>query len=262
MKTPLSAILALASLVMVHTSRVDAALISEYQPNQAGVNSLTLTGEISGDANTAFTGFLLAIGGEPGRRGRVDNAAQIMGTFNPSGILSFSYDVFLDPTITIALVDDFRGQAGVTDIDLDDDGVADNVGDLIGIQDAIGVTDSLADQPFLYGRQLQTSVGQDFSFTGDEPRLIFRDRSVGDWYAINNPDGGQVFDINGQIVLQDFDDDPFANVNNTGLNSPGAINPGVTAVPEPGTFLAMGLIAVGGALRKRSRDRKTSDASA
>lgn len=241
----------IALAIMLGTVQCDAALISEYQPNPGGVNSLTLFGELSGEANAPFAGVLLAIGGESGRRGRIDNVATITGTFDARGILEFEYDVFLDPTITVALVDEFRGQAEVTDIDLDDDGVADNIGDLIGIRDAIGIADSLDDQQFLYGSDLLPS-GQDFAFTGDEPRLIFRDASIGSWYAINNPDLGQILDITGNDIAGglSFSGDPFAT-------SFGSVNPGVTAVPEPGTFIAMGFLAAGGALRRRvSRVRR------
>ena len=42
--------------------------------------------------------------------------------------------------------------------------------------------------------------GTDFKFTGDEPGLVFRDASVGNLYAVNDPSGGMVKDANASEI--------------------------------------------------------------
>ena len=51
------------------------------------------------------------------------------------------------------------------------------------IYDALGVPDSSTDETYLFGEQLG---GADFTFTGAEPQLVFRDSQTNAWYAINN----------------------------------------------------------------------------
>lgn len=232
-------------LFVVQSSSAKGALISEYLPNPPGLDSTLQTAELSGEAGTSFSGVLLSIGGEPGRIGRIDSAENVSGTFNASGVLVVNFRDFLQPTSTIALVREFNGTVSTTDIDLDDDGIADNIGSLVGIQDAIGVPDSIADESFLYGSDLG---GQDFAFTGDEPRLIFRDRSVGNWYAINDPDMGMIYDTSGQAVSDTlvFSGDPFST-------SFGSLNPTVVAVPEPASMSALLVVALFTVVRSRGK---------
>ncbi|WP_168567224.1 PEP-CTERM sorting domain-containing protein [Crateriforma spongiae] len=227
-------------------SSAPAVLISEYQPDIPGLPPLTTQSEFSGVAGMPFRGFLLAIRGEVGSYGLVDRALSIDGTFDSNGIYVFDHRPFLNPTLTVALVDDFTGQAGVTDLDGDDDGIIDNLASISNVRDAIGITDSSDTQNNLtYGQQLG---GADFAFTGDEPRLVFRDASVGDWYAINSPDNGQIFNLNGRDIAGDvsFSGDAFSP-------SIGQINP--TAVPEPTSMAGLGslcVVAVGWFRRRKN----------
>ncbi|WP_424094491.1 hypothetical protein [Moorena producens] len=108
-----------------------------------------------------------------------------------------------------------------TDIDTDDDGVPDDLSTFGTVFDAIGVPDAAGDETLLYGTDLG---GTDFAFTGDEPRLIFRDGSVGDLYAINDPDNGQVFNSNGTAITPaSFDTNPTL-----GTDTFGSINPTIS----------------------------------
>ncbi len=228
----------------------NAAIISEFQPNQPGTGADPLQQilELSGAAGTSFTGFVLAIGGESTRLGTVDTVSPVSGTFDSSGLFTTSVGDFLNPSHTIVLVNQFEGEAGVTDIDTNNDGIADDLssfGGLSGVEDAIGIPNSTNDEFRLFGEDLG---GQDFAFTGDlsGPRLVFRDASVGSWFAINDPDNGEVFDIRGQNVadLLVFDGDPFSI-------SFGRINPRAMAVPEPSSLAVLILVGATVAYRRR-----------
>ncbi|TWU46648.1 PEP-CTERM sorting domain-containing protein [Rubripirellula reticaptiva] len=242
--------LALGAIVLFATPS-QAAIISEFAPDQPGIDGLQQRIELSGLPGMSFSGFVLGIGGESNRFGTVDTVSRISGTFDPNGLLVSTIGDLLDPSHTIVLVEDYDESAGPTDIDTNDDGIADNLSRLVGIQDAIGIADSMTDLSRLYGSQLG---GQDFAFTGDQPQLVFRDASVGNWYAINNPPNGQVFDINASDVASSstFNGNPF-------IDSFGAINPSViSAVPEPSTTLAIGTsFAICFIRRNRRRRSKT-----
>ncbi|NER01566.1 MAG: endonuclease [Okeania sp. SIO3C4] len=151
--------------------------------------------------------------------GTVDRVASVSGTFDANGLLTVDIPDLENPSFTVALLSDFTGSTS-TDIDTDNDGVADDLSTFGTVFDAIGVADSSDDEAFLYGTDLG---GTDFAYTGDEPRLIFRDGSVGDLYAINDPDDGEVFDVNGTDVTPAiFDTDPTI-----GTDTFGTINPSV-----------------------------------
>ncbi len=226
-----------------------AALISEFSPDQpGGLDPLDQQIELSGIPGMSYSGFVLGIGGENSRFGTVDTVRGVGGVFDSNGLLVITIGDFLDPSHTIVLVNSYDESAGPLDIDTDDDGIADNIGRLIGIQDAIGIPDSTNDEFRLYGSQLG---GQDFRFTGDQPQLVFRDASVGAWYAINSPSNGQIFDINANDVagMMSFNGDPF----NPSFN---AINPSIVAVPEPTTTMALaGFAVIGWIGHKRRRAR-------
>lgn len=233
-----------------------AALISEFRPDPSGRDPLTQQVELSGIAGTTFRGYLLGIGGELGRSGTVDTFSLINGMFDSNGILVATIGDLLDPTHTIVLVNDYDASAGPTDIDTNDDGIVDDTSRLIGIQDAIGIPDSNADIPRLYGTKLG---GQDFAFTGDQPQLVFRDASTGSWYAINDPTNNQIFNTNAMNVANTltFNGNPFNS-------SFGAINPSAAAVPEPGTVFVLSALSAAGfitQLRRRKRNAQLLPAS-
>lgn len=202
-------------------------LISEIQPNPIGDDPGTQTLEISGAPGTSFSGVLVNIESDPGSSnpGDINNFEAVSGTFDANGLLTVTIDDIENPSFTLALLDSFTGDTS-TDIDTDDDGVPDDLSTFGTVLDAIGVPDTAGDESLLYGTDLG---GTDFTFTGDEPRLIFRDASTGDWYAVNDPDNGEVFDINGvDVTPAIFDTDPTA-----GTDTFGSINPTVTNAPTP-----------------------------
>ena len=197
-------------------------LISEFQPNPTGSDPANVTVELSGPAGESFTGWLLSIESDSGSSaGLVDRATEVSGTFDSNGLLLVSIPDFENPSFTAALMDAFTGTTS-TDIDADNDGVADDLTTFGAVYDAIGIPDTNGEP--LYGTDLG---GLDFAYTGDEPRLVFRDASVGDWYAINDPDAGQVFDITGTDVTPAiFDTDPT-----NGTDTFGTINPSINGTP-------------------------------
>ena len=201
---------------------VQDVLISEFQPNPTGSDPANVTVELSGPAGESFSGWLLSIESDPGTSaGLVDRATEVSGTFDSNGLLLVSIPDFENPSFTVALMDTFTGTTS-TDIDADNDGVADDLSTFGTVYDAIGIPDTTGEP--LYGTDLG---GLDFAYTGDEPRLVFRDASVGDWYAINDPDAGEVYDITGTDVTPAiFDTDPT-----DGTDTFGVVNPSVTGTP-------------------------------
>ena len=203
-------------------------LISEFEPNPDGSDPVTVSFELSGTPGESFSGYILSIeSDEGGSAGTVDRAAEVGGIFNADGLLVVDVPDLENPSFTVALVDSFTGAAG-EDLDLDDDGVADNVSSIGVVYDAIGIADTVADQTFLYGAQLG---GTDFAFTGAEPELVFRDASTGDLFAVNvvGADAtGEVFNVAGvDVTSAIFDTDPTAGA------TFGAINPTVEPIDPP-----------------------------
>ncbi|NEQ72488.1 MAG: type I secretion C-terminal target domain-containing protein [Okeania sp. SIO2C9] len=196
-------------------------LISEFQPNPISTDPAQTTFELSGTPGDSFDGVIVSIESDPGNAnpGDINNFESVSGIFDANGLLTVDIPDLENPSFTVALLSDFTGDTS-TDIDTDNDGVPDNLSTFGTVFDAIGVPDTTGDEAFLYGTDLG---GTDFTYTGDEPRLIFRDGSVGDLYAINDPDNGQVFDVNGTDVTPAiFDTDPTI-----GTDTFGTINPSI-----------------------------------
>ncbi|NEQ40084.1 MAG: ExeM/NucH family extracellular endonuclease [Okeania sp. SIO3I5] len=210
-------------------------LISEFQPNPTSTDPAQTTFELSGTPGDAFDGVIVSIESDSGSSaGRVDRVASVSGTFDANGLLTLDIPDLENPSFTVALLSEFTGSTS-TDIDTDNDGVADDLSTFGTVFDAIGVPDNTGDQTFLYGTDLG---GTDFAYTGDEPRLIFRDASVGDLYAINDPDNGQVFDVNGTDVTPAiFDTDPTIGTGTFGTINPstGTTDNGGDPDPTPTT---------------------------
>jgi len=105
------------------------------------------------------------------------------------------YSILTDyywPSFTVAITSEFTGTVGSSTVD-------DTI--LFGtVYDAIGVPDAVEDEASIYGEQLG---GSDFSFTGSEPELIFRDGSMGELYAVNTSTESDVRDINANVVSSD-----------------------------------------------------------
>ena len=87
----------------------------------------------------------------------------------------------------------------------------------------MGVSDAISDDAVLYGAALG---GTDILYNGDEPQLVFRDASVGSFYAVDdNGLPNDVYDISGNLLnAADFDADPT-------VATFGAINPSYTPPP-------------------------------
>jgi hypothetical protein len=159
--------------------------ISEYQPNPAGNDPSTQIIELKGASGTMFNGWIILLDGDGNASGGVNDVKQVLGTFDSNGLLEVIIDNIENPSHTIIVSESYDGS--MTDFDSNNDGMLDS-GSTVGlgtIYDALGVPDSLADEAYLFGEQLG---GVDFTFTGAEPQLVFRDSQTNAWYAINNHD--------------------------------------------------------------------------
>ncbi len=191
-------------------------LISEFRPNPEGGDPATSTFELSGTPGASFSGFITSIEGDAAGA-TIDRLAAVSGTFDPNGLLLVTVPDLENPSFTVVLSSDAPGTIG-DDLDGNADGDIDNPSVFGTIYDAIGVPDAAGDAGFLYGNELG---GTDFTFTGDEPRLIFRAGSVSSLYAINDPDNGEVYEVGGTNVgTAIFNLDPTA-----GSDTFGTVNP-------------------------------------
>jgi len=236
-------------LGLIATPVLNADVISEFQPNAIGGDPDPQSIELLGTANAAFDLWVISIESDgSSATGLVDRAANVTGTYDSFGIATVTMPDLENPSFTVILASDFTGTIGATDIDTDDDGVVDDITAFTGIMDALGVPDDdgTGGSTLVYGSQLG---GADFTYTGDEPKLVFRDGVTGAWYAANDPDNGMIFDINAVDVLQSgsFSADPF---NPTF----GTVNPTfIAAVPEPGSLAVIGLGMLGMFATRRRR---------
>ncbi len=219
-------------------------LISEFQPNPTGGDPSTQLIEISGTPGEDFSGVIVNIDADgTGNSGEVNpndtpGPIPVTGTFDANGLLVVEIDDFENPSFTIVLSSEFP--EGLEDIDVENDGVIDDISVFGTVFDAIGVPDDPADEVFLIGELLG---GTDFTFTGDEPQLIFRESNDGAFFAINDPANGQVFDTNGNDVTPAiFDIDPIADSDPTAP----PVGPGTFGTNNPaiaGTVVVIGDVA-------------------
>ncbi len=202
-------------------------LINEFQPNAAGTDPNPMSFEIKGPANTAFDLWIISLEND-GYNGLVDSAAHVTGTFDANGLAVVSIPDLENPSFTIVLTDSFTGAAGTTDVDPANNGVLDT--STFGtIYDALGVSDSTADDAVLYG---VTLGGENIYFNGQyEPLLVFRDGTTNVWFNTVTVDYGQptqhvgVFDATGsgiELNGSDFDNDPTVS---DAFNTFGSVNP-------------------------------------
>ncbi len=203
-------------------------LINEFEPNPIGTDPTDVSFELKGTPSAAFSGWILSIESDAvATSGHVQNATSVMGNFDANGLLVVTIPDLENPSFTIVLVDNFTGTVNITDLDTNDDGVVDDASSFGIVYDAIGIPDNVGDETFLYGADLG---GTDFAYTGDEPRIIFRDGSTNALYAVNDVTGDatdEIYDVNGVLVANaDFDINPalgttFGSINstNTALSS-------------------------------------------
>lgn len=183
------------------TSLSFGQLINEFEPNPNGGDPANQNFELSGTPNTAFSGWILSIESDSGSSmGTVDRATMVSGNFDANGLLVVSVPDLENPSFTVVLVSTFSGTAGTTDIDGDNNGVADDLSTFGTVYDAIGIPDNSGDESFLYGTDVG---GQDFKYTGDEPRLVFRDGGNNNWFAVNDVTGDgtdEIYSLNAELA--------------------------------------------------------------
>ncbi|WP_353777643.1 BspA family leucine-rich repeat surface protein [Winogradskyella sp. 3972H.M.0a.05] len=190
--------------------------ISEYQPT---TSNSTQELEIYGTPGEAFSGAFVVIQGNTDTSdiGVVKNVENFAGTFDANGLLLTTMSNIVDPTHTVVLTSSFSGTVNVTDIDTDDDGVADDLSAFGVILDAVGVGDGGACCPVdvLYGTDFG---GINLPSIGGMPSSVFREASVGDYYQISASSGniydntGTVVDANSFDIIPD-DNGTFGNIN-------------------------------------------------
>ncbi|RNC85008.1 MAG: HYR domain-containing protein [Winogradskyella sp.] len=205
-------------------------LISEYQP-VFGIDE-PQTIEIKGEPGESFSGVFVIIDGDNSRNGRgvVTDVNTISGDFNADGILTAIVPNLTNPTHTAVLTNSFTGTIDVTDIDDDNDGIADDLSAFGTIFDAVGVSDGGACCPLdvLYGTDFG---GVDLPSIGAIPSAIFREGSVGDFYLISNFDGS-IYDNSGvDVDASSFDMTP------TDVGTFGSINPSTVVVLDVKVYL-------------------------
>lgn len=188
--------------------------------------------EISGIPLGPYAGFLSTIDIDGGT-GTIDSQTPISGNYDANGLAVITVGDLENPGFTLVFSTGDGGGLG-TDLDAVNDRVLDSVVAFGTVYDAISIPDDNTDSGY-YGGQLG---GADFVYSGDEPKLVFRDGLTGAWYAVNDqgfvPEN--VFDIYGNQVANNlFSADPE-------VTTFGALNP--TLIPEP----SVGLLALVGCL--------------
>ena len=191
------------STVTVTENRALPIYISEYRPTTPDVTQQL---EIYGTPGESFSGSFVVIQGntDSGNVGVVTSVEAFAGTFDANGLLLTTMPNIVDPTHTVVLTSSFSGTINVTDVDTDDDGVADDLSAFGFIIDAVGVGDGGACCPLdeLYGTDFG---GVNLPSIGGMPSAIFREASVGDYYQIS-ASSGNIFDSSGnQVDAASFD---------------------------------------------------------
>ena len=232
----------MASLLM--SAPLAADLINEFQPNPFGTDPANQMIELIGTPGAAYSGFLITVdsdgAGGTAFIGTVDRENAIQGNYDANGFAVITIPDLENPSFTLVFSTASPGLG--TDLDLDGDGLLDAIAGFGTVFDAINIPDSVFDQDAMYGSQLG---GVDMTYSGDEPKLTFRDGVTGDWYSVNDQGNTpeNVFDEFGnQVPNGAFNLDPE-------LPTFGSMNP---SIPEPVSSGLLGLALVGfGFVRRR-----------
>lgn len=219
-----------------------AVEINEFRPNPPGSDPAVEPLELIGTPNTAFSGVLLSIESDAGTsQGRVDYIRAISGVFDANGLLLTQYDDIENPSFTLVLLDSFSGDTN-TDIDLDNDGLVDNIASFGNVLDAIGVSDLGVGGDPVFGAALG---GQDIEL-GTEPELVFRDSITGMLYSV-------VVELTGTAVLGPDGtaiDTSLFNLDPTQATF-GSVNPSAVPLPASIWLVGSGLVLMAGRFRRR-----------
>ncbi|MDV7186496.1 T9SS type A sorting domain-containing protein [Lutibacter sp. TH_r2] len=175
-------------------------VINEFQSNPPGADPDPGNIEIKGTPAASFSGWILSVEADAAPA-TIDRASSVSGTFDSNGLLVVSIPDLENPSFTLVLVDTFTGSTG----DIMDPANLSTLG-ITTVYDAIGIPDSAADEVRLIGAALG---GMDFSYTGDEPEIVFRDTNDF-WYAVNLiGDNTSIYDIDANNVdVANFSSDP------------------------------------------------------
>ncbi len=227
-------ILSFVFAAMFAATTADATvMINEFDPNPPGSES-SFNVELIGPVGDSFSGHILSTETDNvSSVGDIQYSQSISGTFDANGLISVSLPDIENPSFSLFLVDTYTGGSELDSLDdLATAGIT-TVLDAINIPDASG-DESNSVAASLFG-------GTDFSHTGDEPKLVFRETTTGTWIAVNDPSGGTYIDAAGNTyTAADFDIDP----ENATF---GFVNP--SFVPEPSTvaMLMLGAVAASAA---------------
>ncbi|MCC9602016.1 PEP-CTERM sorting domain-containing protein [Stieleria sp. JC731] len=231
---------------LLFAAQAPAALISEFEPNPDGDDPASVNFELSGTAFESFDYWILSIETDSGASvGLVDRAANVTGTFDALGLAVVTIPDLENPSFTVLLTDTFTGTVGTSDVDADNDGVVDDTSFWNTVEDALSIVDRETGDAE-YGAQLG---GTNFQYSGAEPSLTFRDLSTGQWFAVNDPAVDEIFSATGDAYTSDdfTGGDPL-------LATFGALNPTlITAIPEPSSLVALGVLGAFTAVRRRRR---------
>lgn len=229
-----------------------AAVINEFEPNPVGTDPATVNFEILGDPGGTYSDlYVVGIESDLTSIGTLDRVSgPYSGSFDSNGLAVLSIPDFENPSFTAVLLQSAVAPVAGTDLDTDDDGILDDVSPLGTVMDAINIPDIAGDAAITYGSQLG---GADFGYTGDEPKLVFRDGLTGAWYAINDEGNvpESIFDITGTQVSPNAVWRVNGAVVDPELTTFGSVNP---SIPEPSTIV-MSLLAASavGAVGMRRR---------
>ena len=165
-------------------------LLNEFEPNPFGSDLVTQSIEIKGIPGSSFVGCVVLVDCDTNSLA-ADSAVAVSGTFDSDGILVVSVNDLKNPSFILLLV-----AGGCPTLGTPSGLTSSNV------VDAIGIPASSVDVAFCQPSEIDPSLSifPSFAYTGDEPKLVFRDRVTNAWYAINDPPLDEVIDIDGNSI--------------------------------------------------------------
>lgn len=164
-------------------SLASAQLINEFEPNPIGADLASQSIELKGTPGASFSGVILTLESDSDSNiGTVDRLSSVSGTFGSNGVLVVTIPDLENPSFTIVLAETFTGSKG-DDLDVDNDGVLENISSLVNVYDAINIPDDQEDESNTYASQLG---GTNLPFIGGEPEILFRNLIDNQIYVVDN----------------------------------------------------------------------------